>query len=194
MSTEGTARTAGTAPTDRTGPTARYLELVATRPRELKRIMARGDTPDVAQLVGREFRGTNLPSTSKLLGIRRFIKGFQDDGFRDDGPAVTGYNSSVDGSDLRTPWVPRPQKDGRVRFAPFTVALVDPEAVDNRFLRALLLDYGAVPSPEPGIAGRIRDYLVRVEPGDDTLLLGQAYLAFGSRRVAVGWFALEPLT
>ncbi len=73
------------------------------------------------------------------------------------------------------------------------MAPVDPEAVDNRHLDALLLDYGAVRVPERGLAGRLRDYLVRVEPGSDDLLLGEADLALGSRRLTVGWFALERL-
>lgn len=104
---------------------------------------------------------------------------------------TVGFNKSVSGSDLSTPWTPRPQRDGRIAFAPFTVSDVDPEARDNRYVDALLLDYGAVPEPEIGIPGRLRDYLVRVEPGSDDLLLGQAFLAWGDRRVPVGWFALE---
>lgn len=171
------------------GPSSHYLRLVATRPRELGRLMVRGERPDVAALVGWEHRGTNLPATSTLLGLRRFIKGFETNAHG----ATVGYNKSVPGSDLATPWAPRPQKDGRIAFAPFTVDAVDPEAPDNKYLDALLLDYGAVPEPEPGIAGRLRDYLVRVEPGSDALLLGQAFLAWGNRRVPVGWFALERL-
>ena len=103
--------------------------------------MVRGERPDIAHLVGWEHRGTNLPATSALLGLRRFIKGFT----TDEHGATVGYNKSVPGSDLTTPWTPRPQRDGRVVWAPFTVAPVDPEAVDNRHLAALLLDYGAVP-------------------------------------------------
>ena len=170
-------------------PTPEYLRLVATRPRELRRLMVRGERPDVAHLVGWEHRGTNLPAFSALLGLRRFIKGFATES---DG-AAAGYNKSVPGADLSTPWTPRPQRDGRVAWAPFTVAAVDPEAADNRYLDALLLDYGAVPVPERGLAARLRDYLVRVEPGSDDLLLGQADLAIGSRRITVGWFALERL-
>ena len=143
-------------------PTPEYLRLVATRPGELRRLMVRGERPDVAHLIGWEHRGTNLPATSALLGLRRFVKGFTTES---DG-AVVGYNKSVAGADLSTPWSPRPQRDGRVAWAPFTVAGVDP---------------------------RLRDYLVRVEPGSDALLLGQADLAVGSRRITVGWFALERL-
>ncbi len=34
---------------------------------------------------------------------------------------------------------------------------------------------------------------MRASPGSDDLLLGQAFLAVGSGRVPVGWFALERL-
>jgi hypothetical protein len=162
---------------------------VSTRVRDLRPLMVRGERPDVAALVGWEYRGTNLPATSSLLGLRRFRKGFTTD---EDG-RVVGYNVSVPGADLSTPWTPRPQGDGRREFAWFAVHEVDPEAVDNRHLQALLLDYGAVPEPEPGIAGRLRDYLVRVEPDSDDLLLGRADLAWGRRRLPVGWFVLERL-
>jgi hypothetical protein len=170
-------------------PSADYLAVVRTRPKRLAAIMRRGDTPDVDALAGWEWRGTNMPATSQLLGIRRFIKGFVPtaDGGHE------GYNVSVRGADLTSPWSERRQRDGRREWAPFTVTPVDPAAPLNRYLHALLLDYGAVSTPESGVAGRLRDYLVRVVPGSDELLLGHAFMAVGQRSVQVGWFALEPL-
>jgi hypothetical protein len=100
---------------------------------------------------------------------------------------------SVAGADLSSPWTERLQRDGRREWARFTVAPVDPTGPDNRYLNALLIDYAAVTTPERGLPGRLRDYLVRVVPGSDELLLGRAFLAFGPRRVPIGWFALEPL-
>ena len=170
-------------------PSETYLSLVATGARDLRRIMLRGEQPDPANLVGWEFRGTNLPARTALVGLRRFIKGFR----HDEVGRPIGYNKSVRGADLGTPWTPRPQRDGRLAFAYYTVAPVDPEALDNRYLNALFLDYGAVAEPERGIAGMLRDYLVRVEPGSDELLLGHAFAAVGRRRVPIGWFVLERL-
>jgi hypothetical protein len=170
-------------------PSEAYLSMVATGARDLRGLMARGQQPDPANLVGWEFRGTNLPARTALLGLRRFIKGFCLDG----SGSTIGYNKSVAGADLGTPWTPRAQRDGRVAWAYYTVAPVDPEAPDNRHLNALLLDYGAVPEPERGIAGRLRDYLVRVEPGSDDLLLGRAFAAVGRSRLQIGWFVLERL-
>ena len=174
---------------DRTLPSADYLALVRTPSSRLVEVARRGGRPDVQALAGWEWRGTNMPASSRLLGLRRFIKGFVAGG----GGQLDGYNVSVAGSNLSSPWKDRRQRDGRREWARFTVAPVDPEAIDNRYLQALLLDYGGVATPEPGIAGRIRDYLVRVVPGSDELLLGQAFLAIGRARVPVGWFALERL-
>ena len=175
-------------PWHETPASAAYLGLVTTPTRLLTPIMRRGTTPDLDDLLGWEWRGTNLPATSRLLGIRRFIKGFHGRSGRPE-----GYNVSVAGSDLASPWTERAQRDGRREWAPFTVAPVDPTATDNRYLNALLLDYGAVATPEPGVARRLRDYLVQVTPGSNELLLGHAFLAAGRARVPVGWFALERL-
>lgn len=165
-----------------------YLSLVRTPAHQLTAIMRRGGEPHLAALSGWEWRGTNLPASSRLLGIRRFIKGFGTVEGR-----LEGYNVSVVGSDLSTPWTERRQRDGRREWARFTVSPVDPTVRDNRYLDAILLDYGAVASPERGVAGRLRDYVVQVRPGSDDLLLGHAFLALGRTRIPVGWFALERL-
>ena len=169
---------------DRTRASASYLELVNTPLRRLTAIMSQGHQPDLDALCGWEWRGTNLPPTARLLGIRRFIKGFESkDGL------VQGYNVSVRGADLGAPWLERRQGDGRREWARFTVSPV----VGGRFADAVLLDYGAVASPEPGIARRLRDYVVAVSPHSPHLLLGRAFLSVGRWDVPVGWFALERL-
>lgn len=122
-----------------------------------------------------------------LLGIRRFLKGFL--GERDG--RFLGYNQQVIGRGLDLPWTPRPQRDGRERYAFFAVTRVDSSGSESRYPNAVLFDYGAVPEPERGIAARLRDYVVRVEPGSDDLLLGRAFLAVGHYRIPVGWFAIE---
>jgi hypothetical protein len=155
--------------------------LMAVPLRRLAAIHAAGTRPDPSVLAGREYRGANRPATSRLLGIRRFVKGFEADA---DG-TVRGYNKQVRGASLAAPWTAVRRKDGRVAWAPFLV--LDGPAGST----GLLLDYGAVADPEPGVAHRLRDVLVRVEPGSDDVLLGRAYLALGSRRLPVGWFVLE---
>jgi hypothetical protein len=164
--------------------TKKYLDLVAQPQRELARRMLRGEPPDTSDLVGREYKGTNVPATSRLLGIRRFVKGFE----RADDTTVVGYNRRVRGGDLATPWTPTTWR-GKERFGFFSVTPVDPAARDNRYLNALLLDYGSGLNAARDPTAVIRDYLVRTESG---LLLGRAYVAVGPMRVPVGFFVLEP--
>jgi hypothetical protein len=55
----------------------------------------------------------------------------------------------------------------------------------------LLLDYGLGGN---GLFGPpLRDYIVQVYPDDPDLLLGKAYLAFGSLRIPVSFFVLQRL-
>ena len=89
---------------------ASYESVVHAPAGVLRQLIRRGETPDPANLVGFEYRGTNMPVTTRLAGLRRFIKGFE---LADDG-SVVGYNKQVSGADLSTPWTPRPQRDGRV--------------------------------------------------------------------------------
>lgn len=178
---------------DQRAPSGDYLALVRAPTKQLPRVMERGETPDVAALIGWEWRGTNMPATSRLLGLRRFLKGFQPVKDQAGSFLAEGYNVTVPGGDLSTPWADRPRRDGRREWARFTVARVDPAAVDNRYLNALLVDYSTPAAAESGIPRLLRDYLVRVVPGSDALLLGQAFLALGDKRIPVGWFALERL-
>jgi hypothetical protein len=164
---------------------AAYLDLVSCSPLELRAAMLGGALPGLDELAGREFRGTNVPATSRLLGIRRFIKGFER---RVDG-SVLGYNRRVRGGNLATPWTPATWR-GKDRFGFFTVTPVDPEARDNAYLNALLLDYGRGGNPRRDPTRMLRDYLVRVDAG---LFVGAAYAAVGRARVPLGYFVLEPV-
>ncbi len=154
--------------------------------RRLAAVHAAGTRPDPAVLAGREYRGANRPATSAILGIRRFVKGFEMD---PDG-TVRGYNKQVRGASLHTPWTVHRRSDGRLAYAPF---LVIPRLDREHSPAGVLLDYGAPTDPEPGLASRLRDVLVRVDPGSDDLLPGRAYLALSARWVPVGWLVLDHL-
>jgi hypothetical protein len=169
-------------------PPASLQTLAATSGGQLRALFERGERPDPAALAGWEFRGVNMPATlPKLLGIRRFIKGFVSEA---DGGTV-GYNEQVVGSELDLPWTVRPQRDGRERYAYFAVLPVDARGRAAGYRNAVLFDYGAVAHPERGLASRLRDHVVRVVPGSDDLLLGRALLAVGRWRIPVGWFAIQ---
>ena len=169
-------------------PPLSLKDLAAADSRRLRELLIAGEPPNPAALADWEYRGVNMPPTvPRLLGIRRFVKGFE--GERNG--EFLGYNKQVVGWRLEEPWICRPQRDGREAYAYFVVHAVDPEAIDSRYPNAVLFDYGAAPEPEPGVAARLRDYVVRVTSGSDELLLGRALTAVGRRRVPVGWFAIE---
>jgi hypothetical protein len=158
---------------------ARFRELVAAPPAELEAGMRRGRTPDLERLAGADFRGANTAGWTVRARMQQFVKGFER---RADG-AVVGFNRRVaqDGG-WAAPGTP---------FGFFTVAPVDPAARDNRYLQALLLDYGAGGNAWYDPSRPIRDYLVQV---DDDLLLGRAFLALGPLRASARtYFVLEPL-
>ena len=165
-------------------PTREYLALVAQPQRDLHRSMLSGTPPVAEDLIGREYQGTNMPATSRILGIRRFIKGFEQ---AEDG-TVRGYNRRVRGGDLATPWTASNWR-GKQRFGYFTVTPVDPLARNNRYVDAVLLDYGSGLNERRDPTAILRDYLVRTESG---LLLGHAFFAIGKLRIPVGFFVLEP--
>jgi hypothetical protein len=160
----------------------RFRDLVGRPAAELDACMRRGSTPDVGRLVGAEFRGSNTAGWTQRLRMQQFVKGFER---RPDG-RVFGYNRRV-------------AQDGRWaapggRFAFFAVRGVDPAARDNHYLQALLLDYAAGSAVRFDPARGIRDYLVRVDPGSDDLLLGRAVLALGPLRPSPTYFVLERLS
>jgi hypothetical protein len=152
---------------------------VATRPaRDLDAVFAAGSPPDIDALVGHEYRGWSLPPALALLGIRKFIKAFDRAG---DG-RVVGCNTPVRQNGLNAGWHARPSDEQPKRYAFFLVEPADPAADGDR-RQAALLDYGYV----------IRDYLVRVEPGSDDLLLGKAYVVAARRPLWHSYFVLERL-
>jgi len=170
------------------GASAQFRSLARSSRRELERIIAAGEAPSVASLAGHEYRGYNTPRMTSLLGIRSFIKVFF---VAAAGGAASGANTPVRQNGLDGAWVARPDEEHPRRYAFFAVAPVDPGARDRAYPTALLLDYGRGGNRAWDVARLLRDYLVRVEPGSDELLLGKAYVALGPARLPVGFFVLE---
>ena len=168
-------------------PSSEALALIRASPAELERAFQRGATPALGALLGWEFRGLNatprgLPPIARLAGIQKFIKGMFADG---DGRAM-GYNTPVAQNALDGRWTTRPGAPKRFGF--YTIAPVDPTARDNRYLHALLLDYGRGGNPARDVSRGLRDYLVALTPDR---YLGKAYYALGAVRVPAGFFVLE---
>lgn len=173
---------------DRELPSASYLGLGRLPSRELEAIMLRGERPDPRALAGWEMRGMNVAAFTKLLGIKKFIKGF----YENESGQLYGYNMPVVQNRIDEPWLYKNPSDPR-RFGFFRVDPVDAATRDNAYLSSLLLDYGRGGNHELDPTSGLRDYLVRVERGSDELLLGKAFYALGPARVPAGYFVLERL-
>jgi hypothetical protein len=166
-----------------------YLQIGALPVAELEAIMLRGEAPPLDAIVGWEWRGLNTQGWAKPAGIKKFIKGF----FESEGGAVYGYNEPVVQNRLDQPWIAKPSDLAPKRFGYFVVEPVDATSRDNVYLNSLLLDYGRGGNAKLDPTQTLRDYVVRVHPGSDDLLLGTAFLALGPARVRVpaSYFVLE---
>lgn len=152
-----------------------YAELTAMSKTQLDSVFTQGATPRITELAGWEWRGWNEPFFTKLLGIKKFIKGFFESG-----EGVEGYNIPVRQGGFAEPWT----KKGK----PFGFYRVSPEG------SSLLLDYGASPrNPFWRPERLIRDYLVQPDPANGDILLGRAYLQLCGPRVFSNYFILERL-
>lgn len=170
-----------------TTASTKYLDLARLPKRDLDAIFIAGAPPDVGALTGFEFRGWNQPPAAALLGIRKFIKAFYLDG----AGQPFGCNTPVAGNALDGEWLARPSAAQPRRYAFFLVEPADPEAADESRRGAVLLDYSRGGNRRYDVARILRDYLVRVEPGSDDLLLGKAYFVVGGRRLASSYFLIE---
>lgn len=168
------------------------LQELSNGQREL--IMSQGTAPAFEDLTGWEFRGGNCPPIFRLLGIRKFMKGFYEGPPRTGAgpePFVQGYNINVANNRDDEPHLPKPSPEAPKRFGFYRVHRVVAGSRDDRYPNALLLDYGLGGN---GLFGPpLRDYLVQVYPDDPDLLLGKAYLNLLGLRIPTNFFVLERL-
>ena len=172
---------------------ADYLALAHRSKAGLAAVFASGDPPEVSALTGFEFRGFNHPRATALLGIRKFIKVF----YLDRAGQPFGCNTPVEQNGLQAEWLPRPSADRPRRYAFFLVEPPDLDASDPLRRDAALLDYGRGGNSVYDPSRALRDYLVRVEPSSDELLLGKAYFLVAGARLTHTYFLIEryrPLT
>ncbi len=158
----------------------------------LEQVLLTAKAPSLESLAGWEWSGGNCLRIYRLLGIRRFVKGFYEGPPRaKEGPTpfIQGYNIASPG--LRDDEPPRckPSDDAPRRHSFYRIHAVVPGARDGRYENALLLDYGL--GGNGALGAPLRDYLVQVYPDDPDLLLGKAYLAFGPLRIFTNYFVLS---
>lgn len=172
-------------------PSRAALALEQLSRRELELTFRRGVLPELGSLVGWEFRGINrLPLNAlpiaRLVGIKKFIKGF----FRE-GDRVMGYNCPATQNTLDGRWHALPTDTAPKRFGFYEVYPVDATARDNEYLHAVLLDYGKGGNAALDPTAGLRDYLTQVDADNPDLFLGKAYYAVGPGRIALNFFILE---
>lgn len=170
-------------------PSEAALRLEASTHAELDQVFLRGEMPDLAQLVGWEFRGINHPFWASIAGIKKFVKGF----YRGEDGRVMGYNCPVVQNVLDGRWHTKPSDTAPKRFGFYEVAATDPTARDNYYLHSVLLDYSKGGNAKLDPTNGLRDYLVQVDPENPDLFLGKAYYALGPLRVSSNFFILERL-
>lgn len=161
---------------------------------EREQLMRSGSPPSLESLVGWEFAGLNTAPITSMLGIRKFKKGFFSavlpGRFGSNVPHIQGYNVVVFQDELSAPHRAKPSEQAPKRHGFFAVHRVQPQARDNRYPNAVLLDYGLggnTLSP----SGLLRDYLVQVYADDPDLLLGRAFLALWGGRISASYFVLK---
>lgn len=168
------------------GTNQRGLRDLARLPaKELDRLFQNGTTPDPEKLVGFEFMGYNVPFFAKLLGIKKFQKGFYKMGEEVWGYNIPQYQNSID-----EPWRCKPVDHNPKRFGFFSVKVVRPEMKENKEPGALILDY-ADGKNFPWEGSFLRDYVKKVDRDNDDLYVGKAYVALGSLRVFPSIFIIQ---
>lgn len=147
--------------------------------RGLDRMLCAGTEPAVEELVGWEFLGTVGSRSTRLLGLRRFVKAF----LPAEGPGrARGYNVLCRQRD----WSKRTFRGRELRHSHFVV-----RTGTGRHEGCVVLDYASSDRNPRWWPGRLfLDVLVLPDPEDTHLLLGKAYLRLGPR-VPLAFFILE---
>ena len=152
---------------------------------ELEEIFRNGKAPNPEKLVGWEFRGYNVPFFTKILGIKKFKKGFYK---RND--EYWGYNIQIYQAPIDEPWRCKPVDHNPRRMGFFSVKEVTPDGPENKEPDALIFNYGDGKN-WPWEGSFLRDYLKQVDPNNYDLYLGKAYTAVGRARIAPSFFIVE---
>jgi hypothetical protein len=167
------------------GEKRKLEDLAKLSTKELEEIFQNGETPDPEKLADWEFRGYNVPFFAKLLGIKKFKKGFYKSGDEFWGYNIPIYQNPIDG-----PWRCKPVDHNPKRFGFYSVKKVDPQGVENKEPGALILNY-AHGENMLWEGSFLRDYVKQVDPDNEDLYLGKAYMAVGPGRIAPSFFIIE---
>jgi hypothetical protein len=160
-------------------------DLAKLSTQELEDLFQRGRTPDPQKLVDWEFKGYNVPFFAKLLGIKKFKKGFYKKG-----EECWGYNIPIYQNGVAEPWRCKPVDHNPKRFGFYSVKVATPDGPENMEPGALILNYGDGKNLL-WEGSFLRDYVKQVDPDNEDLFLGKAYTALGKARLAPSFFIIE---
>lgn len=138
------------------------------------------------QIADKEFDGCNLFAAARMIGIRKFRKGF----WTTPGGESMGYNIPVRQNALTESWRPKPDENNPKYFGYYKVRSVGDEP-DHPVDRGLLLDYGQGSNPFRNFTWVLRDYLRQPYAEDPDIVLGAAYIKIGAIRFFSNFFALR---
>lgn len=160
-------------------------DLARLSTQELENVFRDGKTPDMDKMVDWEFCGYNVPFFAKLLGIKKFKKGFYKRG-----EEFWGYNIQIYQNPIDEPWRCKPVDHNPKRFGFYTAKEVTPDMKENLEPGAIILNYGDGKNML-WEGSFLRDYVVQVDPDNEDLYLGKAYSAIGPARIAPSFFIIQ---
>jgi len=162
-----------------------YRELAGYSNKQLEQVWRAGEPATVEGMLDWEYIGWNTsPPGIKLVKLQKFSKGQ----FRARNGEVYGYNTPLVQNGLTDPWIAKPDDADPDRWRFYKVESGDPLGLGKE---AMILRYGAGGNGPLRIYNRLLNYLVRVNPGSDDLVLGKACADLGPVHFRINFFLLE---
>lgn len=171
-------------------PQFTFNELTELNRTQLDELLHRGSTPKIEEVIGYEFRGYNLQAATKIIGTRKFKKGF----YAAEAAAnhAWGFNMPIVQNGKNAPWQAVPNEVNPRRYFFFKVLPAGAPGYERRLAHTLIVDYSKwrgyfVLNP----ARYTVDYLVHPDPENRDLLVGRSDFVMGPIRFFMGYFILE---
>ena len=161
-----------------------------TRP-QLADVMRNGHAIDPASLDDTEYKGVSLglPAVIEQLSWKTFKKVFHRDPISGH---LRGWNIRIDQRDGGQSYQPLMKAGSPFTFGHFRVVPTRGRKIPDGYDRGLLIDYGLGQNKSLDPMARLRDPIVAVNQGDDSLLLGWSFLDLGLTQVGTpSYFSLQ---
>jgi hypothetical protein len=166
-----------------------FEELTELSNKRLGELMRTGSTPKIEEVVGYEFRGYNVPWATKLMGTKKYKKGFYAQ------PGVSayawGYNVPVVQNRKTEPWLAVPNEANPRRYFFFKVFPAGTPGYDKKMAHALIIDYSKWRYFFLNPIQRTLDYLVFPYPENRNLMVGRSDFFAGRIHFPMGYLILE---